>query len=230
MADALPWPSVLVPSSESWSPRGGTRSGGQTFAGNEQIVASPSARWKATLSIPCMRRDANLAMRRVIALGRTQTWFVGPRENTRAPWNVDFVGGRITYGNAAKRPDIYVGDQAATLAFRLSGAAALNATTIAIRRDRGGVLEPGMVFSLGGRLHTIVDLSGETGSPGGQGPKGTIVTATIRPWLRADYGDGTAIEFGQPLGTMRLAADDTGAMEQQLSQFSTVTLDLIEAF
>jgi|GEM_PF-4837922 hypothetical protein len=29
---------------------------------------------------------------------------------------------------------------------------------------------------------------------------------------------------------MRLASDDTGAMEQQLSRFSTVALDLVEAF
>lgn len=230
MADALPWPGVLVPASESWSPRGGTRSGGQTFLGTEQIVASPSARWKATLSIPCMRRDAVLAMRRVVAFGRTQTWLVGPRENTRAPWNIDFVGGRITYGWAERRPDIYVGDQTATLAFRLSGPAAMNAATIAIRRERGGVLEPGMVFSIDGRLHTIVDLVGETGMPGSQGARGTILTAAIRPWLRADYDDGTAIEFGRPLGTMRLATDDTGAMEQQLSQFGTVSLDLVEAF
>ncbi len=85
MALALPWPSILVPSSEDWSLRGGTRSGGQTFEGNEQIVASPTARWKATLSIPCMRREQVLALRRVIAGGRTQLWNIGPIETTRAP-------------------------------------------------------------------------------------------------------------------------------------------------
>jgi hypothetical protein len=29
---------------------------------------------------------------------------------------------------------------------------------------------------------------------------------------------------------MRLASDDTGAMELQLSRFGTVTVDLVEAF
>ena len=140
------------------------------------------------------------------------------------------MGGKITYYAAAKRPDVYFGDQAATLDFRLSGAAKMNATSITIQRDRGGVLEPGMIFSIGNRLHIIVDLpAGDSALAGGQGAPG-VIAATIRPWLRADYGDGTPIEFGQPLGTMRLATDDTGAMEQQLSKFSTVTLDLVEAF
>ncbi len=229
MADSIIWPSLLVPSSEDWSLRGGTRSGGQTFLGNEQVVASPTARWKATRTIPCMTRATNLAMRRVIALGRTALWVVGPCENSRAPWNIDLVGGKITYGRAALRPDVYVGDQAATLDFRLAGAAVVNAASITIQRNRGGVLEPGMVFSIGGRMHVIVDLpNGELAAPDVQGPPGTIA-ATIRPWLRTNYDAGTPIEFGQPITIMRLATDDTGAMEQQLSKFSTVALDLVEA-
>ena len=87
-----------------------------------------------------------------------------------------------------------------------------------------------MIFSIGNRLHMIVDLpSGELADPSVQGPPGAIA-ATIRPWLRADYADGTPLEFGKPLGTMRLATDDTGAMELQLSRFGTVSLDLVEAF
>lgn len=230
MADPIIWPSLLVPSSEDWSLRGGTRSGGQTFLGNEQVVASPTARWKSTRTIPCMTRETALAMRRVIALGRSVIWNVGPCENTRAPWNIDLVGGKITYGRAQKNPAIYFWDQSAALDFRLSGAAAMNATTIAIRRNRGGVLEPGMIFSIGNRLHMIVDLpNGELAAPGVQGPAGTI-NVTIRPWLRADYDDGTAIEFGTPQGIMRLASDDTGAMELQLSRYGTVAVDLVEAF
>ena len=126
MAAPLYWPSVLMPSSEDWSLRGGTRSGGQTFQGNETVVASPSARWKATLTIPCMRREQVLAMRRIIALGRTQTWYVGPVESSRAPWNIDLVGGKITYVRAAKRPDIYIGDQSPTLDFKVSGTPQMN--------------------------------------------------------------------------------------------------------
>ncbi len=231
MPDPLPWPPILVSSSEDWSLRGGTRTGGQTFEGNEQTVASPTSRWKASLKIPCFTRDHVLAMRRVIALGRTAVWFLGPCEATRAPWNIDLVGGRITYGRAAQRPDLYVGDQSPTLDFRLAGAAALNATTISLQRHRGGVLEPGMLLQFGDRrMHVIVGLDGETDVPGQQGAFGTVMTLAIRPWLRAAYPDGDAIEFGRPVCTMRLASDDTGAMELQLSRLGTVTLDLVEAF
>ncbi len=85
MADPLPWPDALKPSSEDWSLRGGSRSGGQTFQGNEQIVASPTARWRATLTIPCFGRDKILAMRRVIALGPVAAVVCRPlREAPRA--------------------------------------------------------------------------------------------------------------------------------------------------
>ena len=231
MADPLTWPSVLVPSSEDWSLRGGTRSGGQTFQGNDQVVTSPTARWKATLTIPCFTREKVMAMRRVIALGRTQTWSVGPVETTRAPWNIDLVGGKITYGRAAKQPDIYIGDQDPKLLFQVADDAALNATLLIAYRFRGGVLEPGMMFSIAGRLYSLVDLpAGELGTaPGTQGLPGRILLS-LRPWLRAAAVSGDAIEFGAPVGTMRLASDDTGAMELQLSRYGTVTVDLVEAF
>ncbi|WP_163006094.1 hypothetical protein [Methylobacterium brachiatum] len=235
MADALPWPSVLVPSSENWAPRGGSRSGGQTFEGNEQIVASPSARWKATLTIPCLTRDANLAMRRVIALGRSQTWNVGPIETNRAPWNIDFVGGKVTYRRGAKDNGVNPAFQSdpttsSVLDFKLAADAAMNATSMTIRRNQGGVLEPGMVFSLGNRLHVVTGLpGGEMAAPGQPGPKGTI-PVEFRPWLRSDYGANTGIEFGAPVGTMRLAADDAGSLDLQLSKSGIVTLDLVEAF
>lgn len=227
------WNPILVPSSEKWNVNAGAaRGGGRGVTNTEQVVALPSGYATATLTVPCVTRETNLAMRALLAGldGRAGTVLVGPLENTRAPWNIDLVGGKITYGRAAQRPDVYFGDQRATLDFRLSGAAQMNATSITIQRNRGGVLELGMIFSIGNRLHMIVDLpSGELASPGVQGPAGAV-SVTIRPWLRADYADGTVIEFGRPIGTMRLATDDTGAMEQQLSRFSTVALDLVEAF
>lgn len=232
MEDPIPWPSVLVPSAESWSLRGGTRSGGQTFEGNEQIVASPTARWTATLTIPCPTRAAVLAARRVIAQGRVATWQVGPLEHTRAPWNVDFLGGRITAGRGARDGTVLEAgqDTSAALDFRLAGDAAANAAGLVLRREKGGVLEPGMVFSIADRLHVLVDLDGETGTPGRQGSAGARIAATIRPWLRRAHADGTPVEFARPRGTMRLASDETGALDLQMSRFGTVTLDLVEAF
>ncbi len=136
MADPLPWPDALKPSSEDWSLRGGSRSGGQTFQGNEQIVASPTARWRATLTIPCFGRDKILAMRRVIALGRSQRWFVGPYEKPRAPWPYEpIIGGVLT--------DRTAGAAQPVLRFALSEPAALNAVQIAIQRNAATSSSPG---------------------------------------------------------------------------------------
>lgn len=236
MVDVRPWPSVLVPSSEEWSLRGGTRSGGQTFQGNEQLVASPTARWKASLTIPCVRREQVFAMRQVIALGRSAVWGPGPIETNRAPWNVDFIGSKITYGQGAKNAAIDPayeagGDMSSALVFSLADAAPRNAPLMTVQRDKGGVLEVGMLMQFGDyRMHVITGLpGGELAVPGKQGPPGRVLVE-IRPWLRADYAAGTRIEFGTPHCAMRLASDDTAAMELQLSKYGTVTLDLVEAF
>ncbi|MFB0491819.1 hypothetical protein ABIE45_004405 [Methylobacterium sp. OAE515] len=230
MADPLPWPGLLAPSAEEWSLRGGTRSGGQTFLGHEQVVASPTARWKAALTVPCLTPAQVLALRRVIALGRTTTWLIGPYEHPRAPWNRDFVGNALTYRQRITHPELETGDTASGLAFRTAGTASLGSAVFDVQRVRGGVLEPGMMLSLGARLHTIVDLpGGELANPGRQGPPGILAVA-VRPWLRDTYPAGTAIEFGAPVGTMRLASDDTAAMSLQLARTGTVQIEFVEAF
>lgn len=224
MADPLPWPSVLMPSSEDWSLRGGTRSGGQSFQGNEQIVASPTARWKATLTIPCFKRQQILAMRRVIALGRSQLWYVGPYERGRAPWPVDpILGGLLTDRDAGAPQPV--------MDFSLAADALLSAAAITIRRNAGNYLAAGMMLSIGARLHIITAITtADPGSPGSGLAVPGGIGVEIRPWLRADYPAGTPIYFATPVCVMRLASDDTGAMELQLSRYGTVSVELVEAF
>lgn len=166
MADPLPWPGLLVPSAEEWSLRGGTRSSGQTFQGHEQVVASPTARCKAALTVPCPTPAQVLAMRRVIALGRSTTWLIGPYEHPRAPWNRDFVGNALTYRQRITHPELETGDTASGVNFRIAGLAPLGSAVFDVQRVRGGVLEPGMMLSLGARLHTIVDLPAGRDRPG----------------------------------------------------------------
>ncbi len=224
MADPLPWPDALQPSSEDWSLRGGTRSGGQTFQGNEQIVTSPTARWKASLTIPCFGKDKIFAMRRVIALGRSQRWFVGSLRAGRAPWPINpIVGGIIT--------DRTPGAPQPALQFALSEAAVLNAVQIAIQRNAGSFLSPGMLLSIGGWMHLIADLvTADPTAPGSGVAVPGAVALTIRPWTRVAYAAGTPVELAKPVTVMRLASDDTGAMELQLSRYGTVSVELVEAF
>lgn len=233
----LPWPSILVPSSEAWNPnKGASRSGGRSLTNQEQVVEGPSGYATATLTIPCNKPSKILAMRAALALGRAQTWLIGPFEVSRAPWFVDpLTGGKITTcrGNRDAARDAAWdanADTSADLDFRVAAAANMNATALTIQRNRGGLLFPGMFFSINGRLHMVTALTtADRTTVAGLAAPGPI-GIQFRPWLREDVAAGTVIEFGRPVGTMRLASDDTGAMELQLSRFGTVTLDFVEAF
>lgn len=234
----LSWPSILVPSAEAWNPNAGaSRSGGRSLSGGEQIVAGPSGYVTASLTVPCNNRSKVLAMRALLAGldGRLGTVRVGPFEVGRAPWWVDpLTGGKVTYcrGNrdANKAPAWDSNpDTSSDLDFSLQGAHSMNAVLASIQRVRGGFLEPGMWFSVGNRLHMLTRLT--TADPAGSDGEAApgVIGVELRPWLRADYDGATAVEFGTPRGLMRLASDDTGALELQLSRSGVVTLDLVEA-
>ncbi|KTS01967.1 hypothetical protein SB2_28030 [Methylobacterium radiotolerans] len=218
------WSRDLIPSSEDWSLRGGTRSGGQTFEGNEAVIGSPTARWKAALAIPCMTPATIFAMRRLIALGRSTTWLVGPYEQPRAPWVQQPVLGGII-------GDRTLSTRQPALSFRLAEGAQVNATSLKILRLRGGALAPGMILSIGGRLHVVTQITTDDPlDPSTNLPAQNIVGINIRPWLREAQDTNTVVEFARPVGTMRLASDDTGALELQLSRHGIANVDLIEAF
>ena len=222
------WDPVLVPSSEQWVPRNTARTGGQSFTGAEQLVESPAARMTASLTIPCNTKAKVLAARRMIALGRSQIWIVGPVVGWRAPWAIDpMTGGAITYAGqdpSAATPYDRASD------FVLGADAALNATTLTVTRRAGGHLIPGQFLSIGNQLRTIVDLLSDDPTEAGSGlaTPGNIDLA-IRPWIKTAFAAGTPVEFGRPVGRMRLASDDTGALSLQLSHTGAVTFDLVEA-
>lgn len=237
MADSQTWPSVLVPSSEDWSLRGGTRSGGQTFQGNEQIVASPTARWTAALTIPCFTPDKIRQMRRVVALGRSQAWLVGPVEISRAPWFVDpETGGGVTYAQGASDAAVDAAyasndETSSNLDFEFARAIPKNAVHASVFRKRGGLPSAGALFSIAGRMHVITELTSADPINAATGlAKPGFFGINVRPWFRDQYAPGTKLEFGAPQVLMRLATDDTGAMDLQLSRHSTVTLNLVEVF
>ncbi|KNY21601.1 hypothetical protein AKJ13_15215 [Methylobacterium sp. ARG-1] len=176
------------------------------------------------MSIPCFKRQQILAMRRVIALGRTQLWYVGPYERGRAPWPVEpILGGLLTDRDAGAPQPV--------MDFSLAVPAAMNDTVTTVRRNAGNYLAAGMIFSIGGRLHVITAITGaDPGSPGSGLAVPGGIDIEIRPWFRADYAAGTPIYFATPVGVMRLASDDTASLELQLSRYGTVTVELVEAF
>lgn len=197
----------------------------------EQVVSGPSGYVSASISVPVNTDARVLAFRAFMAGldGRVGTMLIGPAEKRRAPWAIDpLTGGQITYQGEIGGAQPPYNDGAE---FVLGADAPVNATAITVTRQAGGLLVPGQYLSIGNRLHVIVALTtadpvdGATGlaQPGNIG-------LSIRPWLRSAYPAGTVVEFGRPVCLMRLASDDTGAVELQLSRYGTASLDLVEAF
>ena len=224
-------PSILKCAAETWRIENASRTGGQTLSGTQQFVSSPSGRWRAKMTFHLVEDDDYLEARGFLAGldGQATPFLIGPIDWRGRPWNIDpLTGAKITPDFQAQ--DIAVDpafetnpDTAGYLDFTLAAAAAMNATTIQVSRQRGGVLKRGQYFSVGDRLHMIVKPPADTGNPG-------VVGLTIRPWLRAAYAQGTPVNFAAPLCLMRLADPDTGQIETLPSPLSDASLDLIEAF
>lgn len=198
----LAWPAVLVPSIETWDPNAGaSRSGGRSQTNREQIVAGPTGYTRASLTIPCGTPEKVLAFRGLVAGldGRAGSVVVPVLEHARRPTS-------------------------SVTSFELDADAALNGTALSVRRISGGVLAVGHLFSIANGLHVVVGLDAPD-----SGAVGSVVGLQIRPWLRDDYPAGTRLNFARPAATMRLASDDTGALELELSRFGRPVLDLVEA-
>lgn len=97
------------------------------------------------------------------------------------------------------------GYREATIKARLNNSAALNASTIRIKVDTGGVLEGGEIFSLlhpvrGYRCYQIGEI--DDVEPNGGEP---IYTCEIKPPLREAATTADSMRFVRPLLTVRLA-------------------------
>lgn len=86
---------------------------------------------------------------------------------------------------------------------------------------KGARLVPGHYFSIAGRLHLVTRVLDASGG---------AATVEFRPPLRATVADLEPVELIAPKAPMRLASDDTAAMELDLGRFATLQLDLVEAF
>lgn len=231
MADR-PWPPALRWTEAAFQIVNTTRSGGQSFQGQEQVIASPAGRWKASLIIPIAdrrhgrqdRQDAVLAFRWVTSGGRAAIILVPARDGRGPAHRAGIVpcGYGVPHSDGATFSDGAGYGQSFSGA-TLAAAAALNATEIQISLPAGLSLLPGMRFSMpDGRLHEIGDVLAWDG--------GTLWTIRIGPWLRAAYGAGTPLEFDRPVCRMRLASDEAGALSLSLNRFGTPTIEFVEAF
>ena len=224
-------PTILRCATENWRLQNAARTGGQSLSGQQQYIGSPSGQWRAKLSFHLLEDDDYLEARGFLASldGQVTPFLIGPYDWRGRPWNIDpLTGAKITPDFQAQ--DIEADpafetnpDTAGYLAFTLASAAAMNATTIQVSRAHGGLLRRGQYLGIGDRMHMIVLPPVDTG---GTAP----LTLTIRPWLRADYVQGTTVNFYNPQVLMRLADADSGQIDMTTSPLSDVSFDLVEAF
>jgi len=226
---ALLWPDWIAPNSIEFWLENQSRSGGISILGNERIVASPSSRWRASLSFRIWgtRLDPNrLLYWRTFASrmqGRSGSVLIGP-------WD-QLTPGRLAGGLPATAPfsdgatfsdgSLFAQDGMAGIALA-TAAGAINARTITFTYS--GVTPPtaGQYFGLGGTSLYLADTFTNNGD-------GTF-TLGFSPGLRAAVAIGDRIEFERPRCTMRLMADDTARAKLQIGFVADTTLDLVEVF
>lgn len=234
MAYPLAFPSTLTVVKVS-RPRlsNPSRGGGPGLDGTEQLVVAPGGgRWTWSVTIQVRTRDDVLDLDAFVLgmAGRAGTALVPIFDGQRAPWNVDpLTGGLITPAKAAASAAVDPAfnanpDTTGALTFTLGDPAPMNATTLIVARATGGIVRPGMFFSLSSEMHVVTALD----TPDVGGP--ATLSVSIRPWLRADYASGTPLEFARPVCLARFASDDTGRMDLDLLRFGQVTLEFVEAF
>lgn len=233
----IPFPVGPACFSEGWRIENASRTGGATILGQQQFAQSPAGRWRGRMQFHCITEDDYLEVDGFLAAldGSANIFHLGPVDWRGRPWNTDpLTGGRITPDKASASAAIDPAfqrnaDTTGGLSFELASPATLNATSINIRRIRGGVLRRGQYLSLLGRLHIITGLQAPDplATPGN--PVAANVTVSIRPWLRANYAAGTVVEFERPFGLMRLAPDAAPLLERTTSPLSDLSFEFIEA-
>ena|SRR6478736_5102395 len=221
---AIAWPSDFPYISAMFARKSLSRSGGFTVTGVEQVVASSTDFWVASISFKIHSREQILAYRGLQAQqwGRAAEWIIPACPKLGLPagtpeadyswsddWSTDFsIGpppGSIPAGYVAL---------VTTLAAR-------GARTITAEFIEGADLVPvpGMFFSIGNRLYSIATVAAVATRR---------YTITFAPGLRAGAAVSTALEFSSPRCLMRLTDDNAGQLDLDMLRFSDQKLNFVE--
>ena len=205
-----------------------SRSGGQSYTGVEQVVASPAARWEGKLVFPRMDRVTLLTWRGFVAAmqGRVGSVLMPAFEYGKQPWPNDAFGRRLTPA-IARNPSLR-GTPAEIdptsdpkIIVTAAAAAALNATSITMAVPLAGPILPGHRFSFAGALYEIMQTATNADK---------TVTADVHPWLRAPIAAGAALEFANPVVAVRFKTDDEGKLDLEVGRIANPEINVVEAF
>lgn len=232
----IDWPPLLRPTDFGYHPVNFDVSGGAAPDGSEQIVASPSPSWRASMTLSVQRKEEVLALRalRTQTKGRAIPVLLPNFDGQRLSWPPQMFNGAPTgivlSPDAARDPrldgtayaDPEIPDESEIVA-KLDADAALRATTIAIVVSQGGEILPGQQFGIAQRLHELGTVV--TGDTDGDG---THYTVTFQPPLRAAASDGDDVLFTRPLCLMRCLNLNDEMKKLELLRFATLNLEFAE--
>jgi hypothetical protein len=224
---AIAWPESALPyHSVMFARKSFSRSGGNTVTGLEQVIASSSDYWVATIGFRIRKSSQILAYRALQAAqwGRAAEWIVPACPQPGVPvtpppadyswsddWSEDFsIGPAPTI--------IPPGEGALVTTIAARGARSLTFEFI----DPSFLPKPGMYFSIGNRLYCIATIDGA----------GSVrrYTATFSPGLRVAAAVDDAVEFSSPRCLMRLASDNEGQLDLEQLRISEQRVNFVEAF
>jgi hypothetical protein len=211
-ADNLKW---IQPPQFNLEPR--SRSGGESLDGQEQVVVSPSIRWRAEGTIRVQNTDQVLTYRAFLARarGRANTVLV-PVCGRRSPGTV--VGSIFDSGYGF---DSGFGFSSTETPLAIVVSLALQTASTLFVTFGGSILKPGMMFSTPSYdLHIITNVLDQDVDDW---------EIAIEPPLRTGLSGDTPLEFDNPVCEMRLASDDSGALNLELNRFAKPTLSFVEA-
>lgn len=233
---AASWLPAIFPRAAMFMPENQSRSGGPSISGAEQIVVSPTARWRARLSAPIVTENSVLSWRAFIAGmgGKAGTVLVpkfehyGPRDANGKRLNelasAPYGGVEGLFDEGGLNFDLSGWQQDdSTVYATLNADAAINSTEIVVDFAEGiDGIRPGQYFGIGNRLYLAHSVWQEdVGGP-------THIRFT--PWLRAAASAGDTVIIDKPVCLMRFAQDVTGELELDFGRWGSGALDLVEAF
>jgi hypothetical protein len=226
------WPPSLKPSDFGYFHLESDTSGGRSMGGGEQFIASPGARWGATMTLP-IRGDADVLTVRALRSklqGRANPAILPNFDGRRLSWPIEAATGRVitprvahqlagTYGLENTSYAGPVIPPAAQINATME-AAAVRATQVAITVTQGGPLKEGQQFGIASqRLYEISAIVSVVGAE---------TTAKIWPPLRAAATLGTAVQFTRAYCLMRCEnlSDELRALESL--RYATLNLSFVE--
>lgn len=175
--------------------------GGIALTGKEPTIASAAGYWRIVLGSIPVRTRANIRAWRVIEAsleGRGKTILIPIYDGKRAPWPAS-PGGAIDATSATSVPE--------------------GSTTIQIEPIDIGDIDPGMHFSVAGRLYRIKTVQGSS----------AVYDCEIWPPVRSTILAGSSLEFRRPTCIVRLARDDGMSLTLQGLKRGEASVEFVEA-